>query len=723
MDSLKGERIFQEVIGLFLIALTIFLVISLISYSKNDPCLNVACGGDAAATHTVSNFAGPFGAIVSDIMIRFWGVTAFFIPLVSLFLGLHIMCMKPIDRKWAASLGVIAFLFSMPPLISLLYPFEEISIFGLVLASSGWVGQAVAQDVFVRYLGLPGAYLVLITIWLASIMMITRMSLIRILGGIGYCFRCVINFLRDRLKKKGYVYESAATPAQRTHSRRKPKQEVTEVSHAPVEIEEKPQEPDRHYLLPPFSLLKKAEKSSQKKAEMQREIARNSRLLETKLLDFGVEGKVVQVLPGPVITRYEFEPAPGIKINRIANLSDDLALAMKALSVRIVAPVPGKSVVGLEIPNSKREIVVLRDILSSKEFRHINSKLALALGKDISGKPYVTDLARMPHLLVAGATGSGKSVSVNAIICSILFNATSEDVKFLMIDPKRLELGIYNDIPQLLVPVVMEPRHAANALRWATEEMDQRYRILADKGVRNIDQFNALVESGSFNDAEEEMEKLPYIVIVIDEFADLILIGGREVESLLTRLAQMARAVGIHLVIATQRPSVDIITGLIKANFPCRISFRVSSKTDSRTILDKNGAEKLLGMGDMLFIPPGSSDLRRVHGSSVTEEEIKNLVDFLIQQGPPEYDTSIIQDRDGEAKETGSEEYDELYDQAVDLVVKTNKASISMVQRRLRIGYNRAARMIEIMERDGLVSKPDGSKPRQVLARKENETI
>jgi S-DNA-T family DNA segregation ATPase FtsK/SpoIIIE len=396
---------------------------------------------------------------------------------------------------------------------------------------------------------------------------------------------------------------------------------------------------------------------------------------------------------------------------------------MKALSVRIVAPVPGKSVVGLEIPNSKRETVVLRDILSSREFRNMNTKLALALGKDIAGKPYVTDLAKMPHLLVAGATGSGKSVSVNSIICSILFNATWDEVKFLMIDPKRLELGIYNDIPHLLVPVVMEPRHAANALRWATEEMDQRYRLLADKGVRNIDQYNTLVENGSFNGDEEELEKLPYIVIVVDEFADLILMSGREVETLLTRLAQMARAVGIHLVIATQRPSVDIITGLIKANFPCRISFRVSSKTDSRTILDKNGAEKLLGMGDMLFLPPGSSQLVRVHGSAVTEEEIKALVDFLIQQGPPEYDTSIIQDREDEEKKAESEEYDELYDQAVDLVVKTNKASISMVQRRLRIGYNRAARMIELMERDGLVSKPDGSKPRQVLVRKEHEAI
>ncbi|MGA1845310.1 MAG: DNA translocase FtsK [bacterium] len=723
MISLKGERIFQEVVGLFLIALTIFLILSLVSYSKTDPCLNVACGGDAAKVHKVSNYAGPLGAIVADVLIRFWGITAFFIPLITLVFGAHIMAMKPVARKWTVTLGIVFILFSTPPLISLLFSRQEFAICGLTLDSSGWVGRSIARDLFAHYMGLPGAYLVLVTIWVAGTMMLTRISLISLGGAIGYCMRSSAYFVRTRLKRQDHFADKAPViPKEITRKRKEAAEQPVNIQVA--DAEEKPPEFNRHHLLPPFSLLRKAEKNPQKKAEIQREITNNSRLLETKLLDFGIEGKVVQVHPGPVVTRYEFEPAPGIKINRISNLSDDLALAMKALSVRIVAPVPGKSVVGLEIPNSRREIVVLRDILSSKEFRNADSKLALALGKDIAGKPYVTDLARMPHLLVAGATGSGKSVSVNAIICSILFNATSDEVKFLMIDPKRLELGIYNDIPHLLVPVVMEPRQAGNALRWATEEMDNRYRLLSEKGVRNIDQYNALVESGVMAEEDDEpLEKLPYIVIVIDEFADLILIGGREVESLLTRLAQMARAVGLHLVIATQRPSVDIITGLIKANFPCRISFRVSSKTDSRTILDQNGAEKLLGMGDMLFIPPGCSDLVRIHGSSVTEEEINSLVDFLIQQGPPEYDTSIICDRTEDEKGADSSEYDELYDQAVDLVVKTNKASISMVQRRLRIGYNRAARMIELMERDGVVSKPEGSKPRQVLVRKEHEAI
>ncbi|MBN2373802.1 DNA translocase FtsK 4TM domain-containing protein [bacterium] len=724
MAPLKGERIFHEVVGLFLVALTIFLFLSLVSYSRSDPCLNMAHGGHGAAGYNVSNYAGPIGAVVSDILIRFLGVTAFFIPMITLFLGLHIMCMKPVSRKWGASTGAFFFLVTTPSLISLVYPKEDLNVFHLVLDASGWVGSSITTDFLIPNLGRFGVYLVLVTIWIASVMMMTRISIIGLVSSMGQCLEKGLYLIKVKgwLKRRGAALEIQPAPVQKATKAAKPKKEDFRVEHH--EEEQKAHvEHNRHQLLPPFSILKKAEKSPQKKAEMEREILNNSRLLEAKLLDFGVEGRVAQVHPGPVITRYEFEPAPGIKINRIANLSDDIALAMKAQSVRIVAPVPGKSVVGLEIPNSKREIVVLRDVITSKEFRDMNSKLTLALGKDIAGKPYVTSLAKMPHLLVAGATGSGKSVSVNSIICSILFNATADEVKFLMIDPKRLELGIYNDIPHLLVPVVMEPKQAVNALRWATEEMDNRYRLLADKGVRNIDQYNAFAENGTLNSDGEQIEKLPYIVIVIDEFADLILISGREIEGLLTRLAQMARAVGLHLVIATQRPSVDIITGIIKANFPCRISFRVSSKTDSRTILDNNGAEKLLGMGDMLFLPPGASNLIRVHGSAVTEEEINAAVDFLRQQSPPDYDDSIIKDREEEKTLADEGSYDELYDKAVDLVVRTNKASISMVQRHLKIGYNRAARMIEIMERDGVVSKPEGSKPREVLVRREHEAI
>ncbi len=725
MSSLKGERIFHEIVGLFLIALTIFLVLSLISYSKTDPCLNVRRKVRIEGDARISNYAGTMGALVADLLVQFFGITAFFIPLITFIFGLHIICMKPIERKWSGSFGTFFFLLTTPALISLICDSEEVMLFGITIASSGWLGRSVAHDLLMPHLGVMGVFLLLFTIWIISIMMITRISIINLFNTIRIFIYKFIFYIKYKLRCGYPAFSPPSVSAVRKKSSKhtKSKKAISNISNQP-EVEVSHFERNRHQLLPPFSILKKAERTQQKKAEIEHEISNNSRLLATKLLDFGIEGNVVQVHPGPVITRYEFEPAPGIKINRIANLSDDLALAMKAQSVRIVAPVPGKSVVGLEIPNLHREIVVLRDILTSEEFRSTNSKLTLALGKDIAGKPYITDLAKMPHLLIAGATGSGKSVTVNSIICSILFNATSEEVKFLMIDPKRLELGIYNDIPHLLVPVVMEPKQATNALKWATEEMDQRYHTLAEKGVRNIDQFNALIENGSFDNEGEEMEKLPYIVIVIDEFADLILMSGREIETLLTRLAQMARAVGIHLVIATQRPSVDIITGLIKANFPSRISFRVSSKTDSRTILDNNGAEKLLGMGDMLFLPPGVSNLVRVHGSAVTEEEINLLVDFLRKQAPPEYNISILDDHSGNGGSTDrDDEYDELYDKAVDLVISTNKASISMVQRRLKIGYNRAARMIELMERDGVVSKPDGSKPRQVLVRREHETI
>lgn len=724
MSSLKGDRIFHEIVGIFLIALTIFLFLSLVTYSSSDPCLDVSRRGGAVANQKVKNLAGPAGAVVADILIQFFGITAFFIPVLTLFLGLKILCLSPINKKWSVSFGTILFFLSTPSLLSIIYAKAEITMFSKTLAFSGWLGRSIAYDLLKPRLGQVGIALLLGTVWITSVIMVTHISIIGLLNAMRECFYRLGFILRLKFRNKSEVIKQPFVFANTKKEPRDSRSKREKTTVTKQEAEEVRLERNRHKLLPPFSILKKADKTSQKKAVIDQEITNNSRLLESKLLDFGIEGRVVQVHPGPVITRYEFEPAPGIKINRIANLSDDLALAMKAQSVRIVAPVPGKAVVGLEIPNLHREIVVLRDILTSKEFRASNSKLSLALGKDIAGKPYVTDLSKMPHLLIAGSTGSGKSVTVNSIICSILFNATSDEVKFLMVDPKRLELGIYNDIPHLLVPVVMEPKQAANALKWATEEMDQRYHILAEKGVRNIDQYNALIENNPFSTDENAIGKLPFIVIVIDEFADLILMAGREIESLLTRLAQMARAVGIHLVIATQRPSVDIITGLIKANFPCRISFRVSSKTDSRTIIDTNGAEKLLGMGDMLFLPPGVSTLVRVHGSAVTEEEINASVAFLRQQAPPDYDISIVEDHAADAKYgDGYEEYDELYDKAVDLVVSTNKASISMIQRRLKIGYNRAARMIEIMEKDGVVSKPEGSKPRQVLVRKEHETI
>jgi S-DNA-T family DNA segregation ATPase FtsK/SpoIIIE len=437
----------------------------------------------------------------------------------------------------------------------------------------------------------------------------------------------------------------------------------------------------------------------------------NARLLEKKLLDFGVAGNVVEICPGPVITMYEFSPAPGIKINKVASLADDLALALRTHSVRIVAPIPGKAVIGIELANTTRHIVYLKEILASSIFNRNREKLLLTLGQDIMGEPVLTDLTKMPHLLIAGATGTGKSVGLNAMICSLLYGHHPDRLRFLMIDPKRIELSLYDGIPHLLHPVVSEPKEATRALRWAVMEMERRYQILEVAQARNLQGYNKTAE-----------EPLPYLVVIIDELADLMIVSSKEVESAIIRLAQMARAAGIHLIVATQRPSVDVITGLIKANFPARISFKVSSKVDSRTILDIMGAERLLGMGDMLFLPPGSSALERIHGAYVSEKEIFRVVEFLKAQGEPDYDQTVIEpipgEEDSETSGPGGESVDDKYDEAVEMVTQTGQASISMLQRRLRVGYNRAARMIEQMEHDGVVSPTDNMGRRHVLVRK-----
>jgi len=460
-------------------------------------------------------------------------------------------------------------------------------------------------------------------------------------------------------------------------------------------------------------------------------LEKSARLLEEKLAAFSVDGRVVEVQPGPVVTMFKFEPASGVKVSQIVNLADDLSLAMKASAVRIQAPVPGEAVVGIEVPNRKREKIYLREILESDEFRAAQSHLTIALGKDISGRPVVADLARMPHLLIAGATGTGKSVSIHTMIASILFNSTEQDVRFILIDPKMLELSAYEQIPHLLVPVVVDPDKAASALLWATQEMEYRYRLMRDKGVRNIEGYNRVLSEGkaagvfapvvteeAVPDARPlEHRRLPQIVIVIDELADLLLHEGKTVERDITRLAQKARASGIHLILATQRPSVDVITGLIKANLPARISLQVTSRVDSRTILDSIGAERLLGEGDMLFMPPGTAKLRRLHGPFVSEIEIRKVTDFLRAQGSPEYQMEILETKRPEAGDGdgyGAGDKDGMYDEAVRIVIESNQASISMIQRRLRIGYNRAARMVEQMEREGLVLPADGARPREV---------
>ena len=475
------------------------------------------------------------------------------------------------------------------------------------------------------------------------------------------------------------------------------------------------------YVTPPLALLD-APRPEAKIDE--RELMDGARYLEEKCREFNVEGSVVQIHPGPVVTTYEFKPDAGVKYSKITGLSEDLSLAMRAESV-LIDRIPGKSTVGIQIPNPQREQISLRALLESDPYRRSTSKLAIALGKTIHGEPYVSDLATMPHLLIAGSTGTGKSVGLNAMLTSILYRATPDAVRFIMIDPKRLELGMYEDIPHLLTPVVVEPKLAANALRWAVREMEERYKTLAGFGVRNIEQYNrnlkAAADSGEVRPdpkTGEPLKPLPFVVVVIDELADLMMVASNEVEQSICRLAQMARAVGIHLILATQRPSVDVITGLIKANMPSRISFRVSSKVDSRTILDANGAEQLLGKGDMLFLPPGSSRVMRLHGAYISEQESARLASFLRKQGQPQYDRSIT-DEEKTTDLTGGFEKDDLYDEASRIVVQSSQASISYLQRRLRIGFSRAARLVDMMEAEGLVSSGQGGKAREVLVPKD----
>jgi S-DNA-T family DNA segregation ATPase FtsK/SpoIIIE len=517
---------------------------------------------------------------------------------------------------------------------------------------------------------------------------------------------------------------SAATASTDPGPRIKPR-----LAQAPV-VEPPPEQAQGGYLLPPLDILQPPQ--GPRAPEQDEALRHNSQLLERKLQDFGVQGRVMEVAPGPVVTMYEFKPAPGVKISKVAGLADDLAMNLRASSIRIVAPIPGKAVIGIEIPNAVRETVFLRELLAAPVYQDARGPLAVALGKDILGQPVVDDLARMPHLLIAGATGSGKSVFINTLVLSILYRCTPSDVRLLMVDPKRIELSTYNDIPHLLYPIITSPKEATSGLRWAVAEMERRYELLAEMGVRNISSFNQRLKQegwlappgagagGEATDPDHPAKRspLPYIVVIIDELADLMMVSSKEVETLITRLAQMARAAGIHLVLATQRPSVDVITGLIKANFPARISFQVSSRVDSRTILDTQGAEHLLGAGDLLFLPPGTSGLKRLHAAYVSDREIEAVVDHVKAQARPQYDESIVS-ASGDAEDGGDsgEGADERYADAVALVKQTGSASISFVQRKLRVGYNRAARMIEQMEQDGIVGPSDGSRPREVLIR------
>lgn len=473
--------------------------------------------------------------------------------------------------------------------------------------------------------------------------------------------------------------------------------------------------PPHEFQLPPHDFLRGKEIETEVDHEAIRTAAE---LLEQKLGYFGITGEVMEVLPGPVITTFEYKPAPGVKISKIVNLADDLALALSALSIRIVAPIPGKDVIGIEIPNRTISVVPFIDIVSSQDFKYSKSMIPICLGKDIVGNPVVVELDKMPHLLIAGATGTGKSVGLNAMIASMLYKSSPDKVKLIMIDPKRIELSLFNDIPHLITPVITDMRKANIALQWVVREMERRYDILAKLQVRNIEQYNRKIQTDlSGYEYDEPFEEFAYIVLIIDELADLMMTAGKDIEFSLTRIAQMARAAGIHLIIATQRASVDVLTGIIKANFPTRISFQVSSKTDSRTIIDCNGAETLLGNGDMLFVPPGIARLTRVHGTYISEEELINIVDFLKSQSKPNYLHEVTCEKEEEqtAVEHGDDDYDDKYQAALEYTLAARQVSISRIQRTLRVGYNRAARIIDLMEKKGVIGPADGVKPRQVL--------
>ncbi len=727
-DTDGKNRRLKEITGVISLALAAFMFLCLFSYNPHDPSLTHY----VASKVEVANYGGLVGSYLSDGMLRIFGMTSYLVSVLLVLFSFKLFHGGKFGMVFSPVFGFIGLVFAISALLAAKY--GTVSSPGVDFNAGGLLGKS-SLKVLYFYLNQMGTDIVLVVILLISLMVTFDVSLVALVRRLAILLSSTLLRLKTfivvgmgRLRRKKAVTKHKKTGVSRN---------IPVISDEIGQKEEKKQNEqvsfeflhsEGTFVLPSLDLLDKAEiRNTRMKKES---LIMNSRILEKKLADFGVEGSVTEVKPGPVITMYELEPASGVKINKITNLSDDLALALKARSVRIVAPIPGKAAIGIEIPNYERESVCLRDVLDSEEFLESKYKLPIVLGKNIAGRPVITDLARMPHLLIAGTTGSGKSVSLNAMICSILFKTAPDEVKFIMIDPKRLELSGYEGIPHLLNPVVTNPKEASQVLKWTVDEMERRYAAIADVGVKSIERYNRLVEkeqiaikkqmSGLSSPVSGEKtatvpEKLPYIIVVIDELADLMMVAQRNVETSLARLAQMARAAGIHLILATQRPSVDVITGIIKANFPTRISFKVSSKVDSRTILDQLGAEKLLGAGDMLFMPPGTSKLMRIHGAFVSDKEITKIVDFIKRQGSPLYDKSISSySPEREGAKTG-EEFDEKYDEAVELVTDLGQASISLVQRYMKIGYNRAARIVEKMEAEGVVGPSDGAKPRKVL--------
>ncbi len=759
------NTLIRDFFGVVALAFTVFSLMALITFSPDDTSFNKSVTGS-----NVENSVGMIGAYFSGGLASMFGSGSFFFPVITVFLSWALVRGKGFYNLPLILSSGLLFLVGLCSLLAI--QFEVDPFFGSSVPVGGLIGHSLGRFL-IDWLNPSGAVLTLITLLFVAFLVMTRIPVNVLMKGLGSLFKIIaaasmiaivkitaitlkglsaikafigkIRTVRQEIRKS---QKSVAQPLIITRSRTEPivkkpgkKETKEEAAEFVVQDHFSFMSTPGKYQVPPLSLLEEPPPGRDTQDDKARdEILASSAILEKKLLDFGIDGRVVQVLPGPVITLFEYEPAPGIKVSRIVSLTDDLSLALRCVGLRILAPVPGKPVVGIEIPNMRRETIYFKDVMTSDVFQESTSKLTLVIGKDITGEPAVQDLATTPHLLMAGSTGSGKSVGLNAMICSILLNATPDEVKMIMIDPKMLELSVYDGIPHLISPVVTNPKKAAAALQWAVNEMESRYKIMAECGVRNIGGFNELAEKLQkeyelelkknkkankgikLENAEDDETiipeppaKLPYIVILIDELADLMMVASKGVEDSLTRLAQMARAAGIHLIVATQRPSVDVLTGIIKANFPTRMSYKVTSRVDSRTILDAMGADKLLGKGDMLFLPPGTSKLHRLHGVMVSDEEIQRIVEFIKKQAKPHYQEDIFDAVVQEEKSEGEEEpYDEKYDEALAIVAKDRQASISYIQRRLRIGYNRAARIIETMEREGVVGPSDGVRPREV---------
>jgi len=714
-------------VGFLLIALTFFLFLSLVSYHPLDPSLNVS-----SPEKVYQNIIGQAGAWISDFLFQIFGLAALLLPIPLLFLGYKLIRARKLDYPYVKAFGFLCTLLSVSAGFSLSGLNIPIST---NFTAGGLLGYILSEQLK-NHLNVTGSLLVVATVLVISLIITTRFSLDSTLDWLskrkwnvfdGFFSRYQTwqkhrddrkELERFRTSDSDLVNQPLPLRGRAAVIRQGPQDSASKtpeiVPAAGAALPEEPPLlpiPEEPYNPPSLDFLQEPEAEGYIDEDELRERAEK---LSMKCAEFDVRGRVLQIHPGPVVTTFEFKPDPGIKYSRITNLTDDLCLALKAESIRIDR-VPGKNTVGIEVPNRERRTILLRETLASAEFQQATSKLTLGIGQLIDGRAYVADLSKMPHLLIAGSTGTGKSVGVNCMICSILYKASPKDVRFIMVDPKRLELGLYEDIPHLLTPIVTDPKKAANALNWAVRTMEGRYRLLAEHGVRNISQFNLLVDE---LEEDDDLESLPHIVIIVDELADLMMTAGKDVELAVTRLAQMARAVGIHLILATQRPSVDVITGLIKANFPTRISFRVSSKVDSRTILDSNGAEQLLGLGDMLFLSPKTSRLVRIHGGFISEKEIAKIVGFLKEQSKPELQEEILMGLADEEEGTlvaPSDMEDKLYDEAARFVVEARKASTSLLQRRFRIGYGRAARLLDILEHEGIVGPPDGSKARQIL--------